>query len=47
MKVEQNEDVKDLLLATGDKIIAEASPYDTIWGIGMSIYDPDITDMSK
>ncbi|WP_180242469.1 NADAR family protein [Bacillus sp. AFS029533] len=26
--------LKAKLLATGDKILAEASPYDTIWGIG-------------
>lgn len=36
MKVEQNDDIKQLLLSTGSKIIVEASPYDTIWGIGMS-----------
>eukprot|EP00516_Mucochytrium_quahogii_P013801 CAMPEP_0203803254 /NCGR_PEP_ID=MMETSP0100_2-20121128/12705_1 /ASSEMBLY_ACC=CAM_ASM_000210 /TAXON_ID=96639 /ORGANISM=" , Strain NY0313808BC1" /LENGTH=59 /DNA_ID=CAMNT_0050710897 /DNA_START=309 /DNA_END=485 /DNA_ORIENTATION=- len=24
------------LLSTGDKILAEASPFDKIWGIGMS-----------
>ena len=27
--------LKAMLLATGDKIIAEASPYDKIWGIGV------------
>jgi ribA/ribD-fused uncharacterized protein len=34
-KFEQNESLKQLLLATGDKRIAEASPYDRIWGIGL------------
>jgi ribA/ribD-fused uncharacterized protein len=35
-KFEQNESLGQLLLATRDKIIAEASPYDKIWGIGLS-----------
>ena len=26
----------DFLLSTGDKILVEASPLDTIWGIGLS-----------
>ena len=30
-----NEDLKNFLLSTGDKILVEASPYDTVWGIGM------------
>lgn len=34
LKVLQHKDVFDLLISTGDKIIAEASPYDKIWGIG-------------
>lgn len=35
-KFAQNPKLKDFLLATGDKIIVEASPNDTIWGIGFS-----------
>ena len=31
----QNEYLRGILLSTGDKILVEASPYDTIWGIGM------------
>lgn len=27
--------MKKILLGTGDKILAEASPYDKIWGIGL------------
>jgi ribA/ribD-fused uncharacterized protein len=46
-KFTQNEDLKEELLATGDKTIVEASPYDTIWGIGMAKDDPDIEDESK
>jgi len=35
LKFTQNEDLKNKLLATEDKILAEASPYDGIWGIGI------------
>lgn len=28
--------LKDMLLATGDKLIVEASPFDRIWGVGFS-----------
>jgi len=35
-KFSQNESLKNHLLSTNDKIIVEASPYDRIWGIGMS-----------
>ena len=34
-KFSQNEDLKEFLLATGDKVLVEASPMDRIWGIGM------------
>lgn len=33
-KFQQNLQLKEKLLATGDKIIVEASPRDRIWGIG-------------
>lgn len=32
-KFSQNPDLKDFLLSTDDAILAEASPYDGIWGI--------------
>lgn len=38
-KFSQNENLKKQLLATGDKVIVEASPYDKIWGIGLSEHD--------
>lgn len=34
-KFSQNPALKEYLLSTGDTILAEASPYDTIWGIGL------------
>ena len=34
-KFGQNPALKEFLLSTGDALIAEASPYDTIWGIGL------------
>lgn len=37
-KFEQNEDLKEFLLST-EGIIVEASPYDKIWGIGLSADD--------
>ena len=38
----QNQDQLDFLLSTGDKVLVEASPYDTIWGIGMQETDPQV-----
>lgn len=35
LKFEQNESLKKQLLATGDKILVEGSPYDRIWGVGI------------
>lgn len=40
LKFSQNQKFKDFLLSTNDKILVEASPYDTIWGIGMLETDP-------
>lgn len=38
-KFSQNEKALKYLLSTGNKILAEASPYDTIWGIGLEASD--------
>jgi ribA/ribD-fused uncharacterized protein len=34
-KFSQNEELKDFIFSTGDTVIVEASPFDTIWGIGL------------
>uniref|UniRef100_A0A6G6AD51 DUF1768 domain-containing protein n=1 Tax=Borely moumouvirus TaxID=2712067 RepID=A0A6G6AD51_9VIRU len=36
LKFEQNPDLLKKLLQTGNKLLVEASPYDYIWGIGLS-----------
>lgn len=46
-KFNQNRNLKDLLLSTGDKVIVEASPYDRIWGIGLAPEHPDACTPSK
>ena len=46
-KFSQNKDLKKELMATGDRILVEASLYDRIWGIAMSIDHPDHTNPSK
>ena len=40
-KFAQNEDILETLLATGNALLAECSPYDRKWGIGIDIKDPD------
>ena len=41
LKFSQNLALRDFLLATGDTVLVEASPYDCIWGIGLRKDDPD------
>lgn len=43
-KYNQNPKLKEKLLATGDKTLVEASPYDKIWGIGLSEDDDRCLD---
>jgi len=43
-KFSQNVLLKDYLLSTGNKNLAEASPTDLIWGIGLPINDKRIHD---
>jgi ribA/ribD-fused uncharacterized protein len=47
LKTEQNDDVREALLATENKIIAEASPYDKIWGIGYEQFNNHALNQSK
>lgn len=46
-KFSQNQLLKDFLLQTEDKILVEASPEDTIWGIGLSQDHPDASSPKK
>lgn len=43
-KYSQKPLLKEILLSTGDKTIVEASPYDTIWGIGLHWKDNAVLD---
>lgn len=36
LKFEQHSDLKTYLMNTGERILVEASPYDNIWGIGLT-----------
>lgn len=40
-------EMKKKLLATGTSILAEASLYDTIWGVGLRLSDPNVYVRSK
>ncbi len=46
-KFSQNNELKEKLIATGNSILAECAVKDRIWGIGLSMTDPDRHDMSK
>lgn len=43
-KFKQNQHLKEQLLSTQNLILTEASPYDTIWGIGLDENHPDATN---
>lgn len=40
-KFTQNEDLKEKLLSTNNKLLAECAVNDKVWGIGLSMKDPD------
>lgn len=46
-KFDQNLQLGKYLVETGDKILVEASPWDTYWGIGMGPDDHNRFDESK
>ncbi len=45
-KFSQNHELKEKLLATGNAILVEASPFDKTWGIGMRATAPGANDPS-
>jgi len=45
-KFTQNPEMRKKLLATGDKILVEASPLDKLWGIGLRADDQRVHDKS-
>ncbi|KVP75120.1 NADAR family protein [Burkholderia ubonensis] len=47
LKFCQNPAMKAQLLATGDRILVEASPDDVIWGIGLEESDPRCLDRQQ
>lgn len=46
-KFVQNEKIQKKLLSTGNELLAECSPYDKKWGIGIDINDSDRFVVSK
>ena len=46
-KFSQNEHLKAVLLSTGERLLAEASPRDTYWGIGMHMSHRQKTDIQQ
>jgi len=46
-KFSQNPNLLEELAATKGTTLVEASPYDTIWGIGLSEWEEDATDRTK
>ncbi|MCL4145044.1 UNVERIFIED_CONTAM: hypothetical protein GTU68_065736 [Idotea baltica] len=46
-KFSQNEALKDYLLSTRNRVLVEASPVDTIWGIGLAKDSEHITNPLK
>lgn len=46
-KFVQNKNLKELLLKTGNAVLAECAVKDKIWGIGLSMKDPDRLDRTK
>jgi ribA/ribD-fused uncharacterized protein len=47
LKFSQNASLREVLLKTGDAMLAEASPYDKLYGIGWSADNPNAMNPSK
>ena len=41
-KFNQNDDLRDFLLLTGDKVLVEGAWYDAVWGVKLAWDDPSI-----
>jgi ribA/ribD-fused uncharacterized protein len=39
--------LRECLLATGDRVLVEASPLDPVWGIGLAADDPQAQDPAQ
>lgn len=46
-KFSQNQDLKEFLINTKERILVEASPVDPIWGIGMAADHKEVTNPEK
>lgn len=46
-KFSQNCSLREFLLSTGDSVLVEASPWDSIWGIRLSAGSPEVWDPQK
>jgi ribA/ribD-fused uncharacterized protein len=44
LKFTQHTELKERLIATGNRLLVEASPYDNIWGIGLGYDDDRVLD---
>ena len=47
LKFAQHDDLRTVLIDTGDRVLVEASPLDRIWGIGLREDDPRATDPAR
>ena len=47
LKFKSNPGLLEQLLATGTRILVEASPYDRVWGVGLGENDPRLDDQSQ
>ena len=46
-KFTQNMKLQDFLLSTGDNDLVEGNPKDALWGVKLSVQDPDIFNKTK